>query len=290
VIRNASLCAVTPLATDDARQAAEAVEFQQKLDTMVATTANAIKKYDATHTRVLATTTLLEEEKRAAAVLTEEAHAAVTLIKAPTPTPPQAPASHAAPSDDDYEAAVITNIHVKAASVQNIRSLVSVSLDLSSTHYAQWCDNILLTLERYSLSVHVLLDSDVKSWIWGTISPNLQDITWQRGHTARDARLGLENHFLGNRETRALHIDATFRSFMQGDLSVNDYYQKMKGFADSLVNLSVDITDRVLVLNVLRGLNKNFKHLPAIFMHTTPFLSFKKVLDDLCLEKIQQGV
>jgi hypothetical protein len=31
---------------------------------------------------------------------------------------------------------------------------------------------------------------------------------------ARDAWLALENHFLGNRETRALHIDATFLSFV----------------------------------------------------------------------------
>jgi hypothetical protein len=37
----------------------------------------------------------------------------------------------------------------------------------------------------------------------------------------------------------------------------------MKGFADSLSDLSVDVTDRVLVLNILRGLNKNFEHLHA---------------------------
>jgi hypothetical protein len=108
------------------------------------------------------------------------------------------------------------------------------------------------------------MDSVVKSWIWGTISPDLQDVVQQRGHTARGAWLALENHFLGNHETRALHIDATFRSFVQGDLSVNDYYRKMKGFADSLTNLGIDVTDCVLVLNVLRGLNKNFEHLRAI--------------------------
>jgi hypothetical protein len=78
------------MATDDARQAAEDVEFRQKLDAMVATTADAnnkYKKYDATHARVLATTALLEE-KCAAAILTEEAHTAVTMIKAPSPKPP----------------------------------------------------------------------------------------------------------------------------------------------------------------------------------------------------------
>jgi hypothetical protein len=105
-----------------------------------------------------------------------------------------------------------------------------------------------------------------------------------------DAWLALENHFLGNREIRVLHIDATFWSFVQGDLSVNDYCQKMKGFTVSLSDLSINITDRFLILNVLRGRNKDFEHLHAIFTHATPFLSFQKVLDDLCLEEIQQGI
>jgi hypothetical protein len=84
----------------------------------------------------------------------------------------------------------------------------------------------------------------------------------------------LANHFLGNRETHVLHFDTTFWSFVQGDLSVNDYCRKMKGFTDSLTDLGVDVTDHVLVLNILRGLNKNFEHLRAIFTHVMPFLSF----------------
>jgi hypothetical protein len=130
------------------------------------------------------------------------------------------------------------------------------------------------------------MDNIVKSGIWRTISPALQYVAQQRGHMADDAWLALENHFLDNHETRALHIDATFRSFIQGNLSINDYCQKMKGFAD----LDVDVTDRVLMLNVMRELNKNFEHLRAIFTHVTPFPSFQKVPDDLCLEEIQQRI
>jgi hypothetical protein len=77
----------------------------------------------------------------------------VALIESLSPTSPPAPAGCAAPSDDDYEAAVIANIHVQAVRVQNICSLVSVTLDLSSAHYAWWRDNVLLTLRRYSLSL-----------------------------------------------------------------------------------------------------------------------------------------
>jgi hypothetical protein len=146
------------------------------------------------------------------------------------------PVGHAASSNDDYKATIIANIHVQAAGVQNIRSLITVTLDLSSTHYAWWHDNVLHTLRCYSLSNHVLLDttyvgvltwdrmdSVIKLWMWGTISPDLQDVTRQHGHTAHDAWLALENHFLSNRETCALHIDSTFWSFVQGDLSINDY-------------------------------------------------------------------
>jgi hypothetical protein len=87
---------------------------------------------------------------------------------------------------DDYEVAVIANLHLQASGVQNIRSLVSVILDGSSAHYARWRENVLLTLRRYALSDHVLSDDSfvdvpawdrmdmlVKSWLFGTISPEL---------------------------------------------------------------------------------------------------------------------
>jgi hypothetical protein len=91
----------------------------------------------------------------------------VALIEPPSPTPPLAPTGRAAPSDDDYEATVNASIHVQAAGIQNIRSLILVTLDLSSTHYAQWCDNVLLTPGRYSLFDHVLLDTmsvSIRAW------------------------------------------------------------------------------------------------------------------------------
>jgi hypothetical protein len=48
----------------------------------------------------------------------------------------------------------------------------------------------------------------------------------------------------------------------------------MKGFTDCLTDLDIDVTDRVLLLNVLRGINKNFEHLHAIFTHVIPFMPF----------------
>jgi hypothetical protein len=215
------------MAPDNDRQAVEATEFRKKLDAMVATTIDAKQRYATAHAQVLSTTALLEGEDRAPVILIEEAHATTTLIEPLSRASPPAPSSRTALSDDDYEVAVIANIHIQAVDVQNIRSLVLVTLDLSSTHYTRWRDNILLTVWCYSLSDRVLLDttcvgvlawermaSVIKLWIWGTISPDLHDVTWQCGYTTCDAWLALENQFLSNRKTRALHIDATFRSFV----------------------------------------------------------------------------
>jgi hypothetical protein len=73
---------------DDAHQAAEAVEFWQKLDATVAAAADAKKKYDTFHTRLLAVTALLEEEDHVFAALAKEARAALALIEPPSPMLP----------------------------------------------------------------------------------------------------------------------------------------------------------------------------------------------------------
>ena len=56
-----------------------------------------------------------------------------------------------AASDIDATASV-TNLHVQAAAVQNICSLVPLVLDPMSSHYNRWRDLVLLTLERQGRS------------------------------------------------------------------------------------------------------------------------------------------
>ena len=104
----------------------------------------------------------------------------------------------------------------------------------------------------------------VKSWILGTLTDDLAEIISSQGASAKDAWLAVESLFLGNREACSIQLETKFRNFVQGDLSVTDYCRRMKKMADDLGSLDEIITDRTLVLNVIRGLNERFAHVGTL--------------------------
>jgi hypothetical protein len=106
---------------------------------------------------------------------------------------------------------------------------------------------------------------------------------------SRAVWLAIEGQFMGNAEARALRLDAAFHTFVQGDLSVSAYCRKMKTMADSLGDLGCPVEDRILVLNVLRGLGDRYTHLRSLIMRQRPFPTFLQVRDDLALEEITLG-
>jgi hypothetical protein len=79
---------------------------------------------------------------------------------------------------------------------------------------------------------------------------------------------------------------AAFRNFVQGDLTVSEYCRKFKNMTDALTDLGSPVDDRILILNILCGLNPCFEHLGAIIRRYTSFPSFLKVRDDLILEEL----
>lgn len=186
--------------------------------------------------------------------------------------------------------------------ILNVKALVPIVLDFSSPHYNRWRGLFMNTLERYVLADHVLSDADlsddpswkrmeatVLSWLYGTINPELLEAVMNREDgppIARIVWLGLEQQFIGNKETRALLLDAEFRTFVQGDLTIDDYCRRLKTMADQLADLGEPVRDRTLVLNTLRGLNDRFSYLAALIQRQRPFPSFDVVRSDLRLAEI----
>ncbi|XP_066384861.1 uncharacterized protein [Miscanthus floridulus] len=167
----------------------------------------------------------------------------------------------------------------------------------------QWRGYVLLILGRFALKDHVLSDASrfndpawsrmdcvVVSWIFNTISTDLLDVIHERDDiSARAAWLGIEQQFLNNRESRAMLLDAEFRTITQGGLSIDDYCHKMKGMADALADLSEPVHDRTLVLNILRGLNERFQLMSQFITRQKPFPSFADVRADLRLAELNMA-
>ena len=208
----------------------------------------------------------------------------------------------APPPPQQQDDVIRTYLDAQAVAVLNIKSLVLILLDNLSPNYNRWKVLFLNTLGKYELSDHVLadatpadaddphwrrMDCTVRSWLYGTVSPELIEVATTPDPSARSLWLGLQEQFIGNKETRAMILDAEFRHFIQGDLSVSDYCRRLKTMADSLGDLGEAVPDRALVLTVLRGLNGRLSHMASLLKRQRPFPTFAEVRNDLQLEEIE---
>jgi hypothetical protein len=89
----------------------------------------------------------------------------------------------------EYENAEQAQLHSQAVAVVNIKNLLPLVLEQTSTFYSRWRSIFLNTVTKYGLDGLVLTDDDfstdthrnrmdctVKSWLFATMSPNLIDV------------------------------------------------------------------------------------------------------------------
>jgi hypothetical protein len=192
----------------------------------------------------------------------------------------------------------LLQLHSQVVAVSNIRNHVTTILDIDSDNFNRWRDQFLI-LGKFSLRGHVLedapapespdwsqMDCVVNSWIVATLTDDLGEIIAAQGSTARHAWITVKSQFLDNREARSIHLETQFHNFVQGGLSVTDYCCKMKKMADDLTALGEVVTDRTLVLNMIRGLNEWFSHVGMLLRRAHPIPTFLEARDDLILEEL----
>ncbi|KAL6597818.1 hypothetical protein ACP70R_046623 [Stipagrostis hirtigluma subsp. patula] len=148
------------------------------------------------------------------------------------------------------EAAAVAALHAQAVAVQNIKAFIPFVLDITTSNYTKWKTLFLNTLSKYELTDHVLEDVPAEE----NITPHV--------------------------------LDARFRNFAQGDLSITDYCRRMKTMADELGDLGEPVLDRTLVLNVIRGLNERYEHIGTHIQRSRPLPSFIEARADLQLAEI----
>lgn len=94
----------------------------------------------------------------------------------------------------------------------------------------------------------------------------------------------LDDLFHNNKESHAIYINVEFSTFAQDDLSISDYYRKVKTLTDALGNADKTMSDKTLALTTLHGLNGKFSQTAMLL---SMFPSFVEVWSHLLLEELK---
>lgn len=98
----------------------------------------------------------------------------------------------------------------------------------------------------------------------------------------------LQNLFQDNQPSRIIHLEAELHRAVQGDMTVSAFYQRLKTLADALGDLDNPISDRTLVLTLLRGLSDKFSVQVSMILLLRPFPTFPEARSILLLEELNQ--
>ncbi|KAL6655650.1 hypothetical protein ACP70R_006476 [Stipagrostis hirtigluma subsp. patula] len=161
-----------------------------------------------------------------------------------------------------------------SVNVVSVKAHIPVVLDFTVSNYTKWCQFFTTMCGKFGLLAHIngsapprpddpawaQADFSVLSWMYGSVSSDILDMTMEPDQHARDLWVAIEEEFRNNKEQRAIYISNQFHTLMQGDMTVAAYCQRLKQLADSLRDLGFAVSDPQLVLNMIRGLAPRFKN------------------------------
>nr|GEU99857.1 hypothetical protein [Tanacetum cinerariifolium] len=188
----------------------------------------------------------------------------------------------------------------KPFGVTNIKSHVSLVLDLDQLNYDAWCE--LFTSHCHCFGVHGLLDgmfistsdnasdwkkldSLVKVWIYGTISTPLLQTVLKKNVEAKDVWKSLADLFHNNKEARSMELHEQLRYLELGSLSISEYFKKIKVIFDLLSNIESFVSEKNLIMYAVNGLAEKYEHVASIIRHTKTPLTLLETRSMLLLEE-----
>ncbi|XP_045086204.1 uncharacterized protein [Aegilops tauschii subsp. strangulata] len=184
-------------------------------------------------------------------------------------------------------------------SIQNIKSLIPVTLDLKASNFSKWCNFLTIAVNQFALADHLepapppadaewlRMDSTVLRWLYGSINPDIADMVMAAGTTTVAVFAGITSLFRGNQQSRVGYLVQKFRNIVQGDKTVTAYCLEQKTVADALADVNASVSDDALVWNTIKGLNDHYmdigNHAPLI----KPFPTFLEFCNMLLLQELK---
>ncbi|KAL9226378.1 hypothetical protein vseg_002200 [Gypsophila vaccaria] len=171
--------------------------------------------------------------------------------------------------------------------VTNIQHKVRV-LDGVKVSYATWVSLFTLHARGYKVLNHIddtpaptktdpsyaawcEIDAHVLQWIYGTLSDDLLPRVLEPNSTAQAAWNRVKNIFLNNKGARAASLESEFHSLKLGNFpSFDAYCQRLRELSGQLKDVDAEVTYQRLVLQLVRGLPKEYDTVAAYINQTMP--------------------
>ncbi|CAN6221901.1 unnamed protein product [Urochloa humidicola] len=180
----------------------------------------------------------------------------------------------------------------------NIKALIPITLDMQTNCYRRWKTLFHIVLGRFDLLSHIDTDArrpndpawvqadlTVVMWLHATLDDNLMDMVMVDDPTARRVRNTITTYFNNNKASRAIDLEAELHSIQQGDLSVSEYCHKIQHLAHCLADCDQPVSDRVLVHQLIRGLDARFSTLKTLLPALPTFPTFPAAREHLFREE-----
>ena len=194
--------------------------------------------------------------------------------------------------------------------INNLNTLVPVKLDIEDMNYSSWIYFFKHICKGYSILDHILgtssdaatssapptppdaewlkIDTIVLSWIFITLSPNLQQrLVLEDPQTAKEAWDKIALIFNDNKRSRSIALKAELRAIKLGDMSIDAYFRKIENIATILTSLGSPISNDDVVTFSLEGLPAKYDSVSTIIAHREVFPDLKPVRSMLTTEEMR---
>ncbi|XBI31623.1 hypothetical protein VPH35_055168 [Triticum aestivum] len=217
-----------------------------------------------------------------AATATPPAPSSQPLGSIPQPPPPPPPPSsvvhtplplQTAPPVASFPSAA----YIHAMRVESAHINLGVRLDMKGANYSTWRGLMLEVIDQYDVAAWIapdftnragdvawnIVNKAVKRWFYGSMVTELAGFVLNREATAAELWSSIESLFVNNRRSRRFQLTAELFAVKQGDAPVSSFCARLKAVADGLRNAGKVLDDDELVVQLLRGVNKDRHEMTA---------------------------
>ncbi|GJY53005.1 ribonuclease H-like domain-containing protein [Tanacetum coccineum] len=169
--------------------------------------------------------------------------------------------------------------------VININAYIPIILDLDELNYDQWSE--LFTIHCKTFRVYGYLmgttkstgpndkewdkhDNLVKLWIYGTISKELVKRVLKKNLKASDFYKNLKDVFHDNKDARAMQLNTELHNLSIGNLSITQYFTKIKDISDLLANIKAPVSEKRSMLLIKESILNRENNTSSLSSPSTP--------------------